>query len=229
MSEKKNLSVIILEILKKHSSEEKRLKKSDIIRLLKEEYGRESDPRTVNSSLLSLIELGYPIGANISKRYGTRSEWYLKKTLSDAEVNAVMLGIKTSEYILPEEKEALADKIKELFLTSSYGEKVLASQNCKSTVNNTYTLLFAIYKAIEDGYMLSFSILNYKTESRKHFEEQNRRIVQYLLKPISIVEGGGRLYLFGELADTGIYRYFPLDRIYGLKQTTIPFDFKYIR
>ena len=209
--------------------EEKSLKKSDIIRILKEEYGRESDPRTVNSSVLSLIELGYPIVTNISKKYGTRSEWYLKKTLSDEEVSAVLLGLRTSEYISPEEKEALSDKIKDFFLTSACGERIIASQCCKSSIDNTFSLLVAIYKAIKDSNMLSFSVINYKTETRKHFEEQGRRIVQYLLKPINVVEGGGRLYLFGELADTGIYRFFPIEKLYDLKQTNVPFDKKNVR
>jgi predicted DNA-binding transcriptional regulator YafY len=72
--------------------------------------------------------------------------------------------------------------------------------------------------------MLLFSVLDFISDNRRHFNELNGQVREYLVKPIKIVASYGILYLFCELGDTQIYRFFPIHRLTNLRSANIKFE-----
>ncbi|MBR2474771.1 MAG: WYL domain-containing protein [Clostridia bacterium] len=231
MSEKKNVSFYALEILKKYSSMEKRLTKSKITRLISDEYGMDFDQRTVKVALEALVSLGYPIKYTSVFKDETehKSQWYIEKPFSKEESGALLLAISSSSLITPDIKEALKRKLNDYLIGYEFVEGIKFNEPDDKSENKYLWSINVIYNAINNLKMLSFSILSYFYDEYKRFEEQNGRVKEYLVKPISVVCYDGSLYLFGELGDTENYRYFNIRKLYDLKETDVSFESKPIK
>ena len=83
-------------------------------------------------------------------------------------------------------------------------------------------MLFSIQKSINEKKMVTFSLTVYARGGRLRLErDENGRVKEYLVYPLSIVCSEGRYWLLGGIGDTGTIRYFPIDLIYGLSVTDI--------
>lgn len=226
MNVKKDLSFDILHLLRKHSSKDKRLTKADIVKLLRSDFGIECDRRTVGSSLDSLVCRGYRISYDTKlkgERYH-RTNWYIEPMLSSDEASLLLLSLECCPTVTPSAQSTIEKALEYSASLPENVPKISCAPKNPSLVRELYGNIKGIYEAIKQEFMVSFSIIEYVEDSRVHFEEDLGRVKEFLVKPIGVLKCESGFYLFGELGDTGIYRYFPLSRIYALKITDVTFS-----
>ena len=93
---KKNLNMLILQILREHTDEEHSLTQQEIIRILEQNYGMECDRRSVKNNVLSLTELEEECGYEISMDKGYK---LLSREFDDAELRILIDSVLFSKSI----------------------------------------------------------------------------------------------------------------------------------
>ena len=224
---KKN-AFYILEILKTKSGAEKRLTGSDILRLLEKEYGVKIDRNTLKG-LLDLIaecidKVHYSEKTRETKN-GTeiiKTDWYIDKEI-DAESSfiiyeSLLMNQRASSEIL----NAVKDKLQAFTEENELFDGIIGAFCEKRRINTEKEVLFSIQKAIKEKRMVLFSLTVYARSGRLRLErDENGRVKEYLVYPLSVVCSDGRYSLLGGIGDTGMLRYFPMELIYGLTVTDI--------
>lgn len=222
MTEKKNLAYFVRRVLKDHTDREQTLTKNKIAEYLLLEYGRRCDLRSISSALDWLIKIGEPIKFRTVNYNGKekKTDWHLVSSV-DSEAQALTaLSLITSQYVSSDE----AKKISSSLSGNTPQLNILKNENGINDSKTVLESLFAINNAISDNYMLLFSFFDYTTDGRKHFNELNGQVREYLVKPIKVIASYGTIYLFCELGDTQIYRFFPIHRLTNLRNANIKFE-----
>ena len=228
MSEKKNIAFYILEILRNYSSAENRLSKGEICKLLKDNYARKCDLRTVKAGLDSLLNLGYDIKYRTIERRSENgvihTDWYMDKLFTKEESMAIILSLKSNTALT---ENRIADIQKKLFpmLTEPEIAEIIAYPKsehlCDENITDTVDI---IYRAVKEQVMLSFSVIEHRLNGKISFEKNSSgQVKEYLFKPYRVACYGGKVNLYGEIGDTGAKRYFPIERLYMPRLTDITF------
>ncbi len=225
MCQKKNLGILILDILRRYSSEANPLTKGDIAKHLLCDYGREADQRTVLSTLEQLISHDNRISFNNKKRGSKvfKHSFFLKSEIDQAMTELAALSLISSRLLKNDE----IDSVLHVFPCSTdalpYVKEIQRFSRSELGVNEINNILIVIFKAIKDNNMLNFALLDFISDEKNHFIEYENTVKRYLCAPIKVVSSYGRLWLFAELGDTGVFRYFPVDMLCDIRKTEIRF------
>ena len=122
---KKLISVFILETLKRYSDENNRLKQSQIIDHLRNDYDMIVDRKTVQRNLLDLISCGkFDIGytevtrkkqnSPESEEYSMLKDIYMQQPISDGELRLLIDSVLFSQSIPSKQAEDLIERLKGL-------------------------------------------------------------------------------------------------------------------
>ncbi len=218
----------ILKILREKSGREERLGQCDILRYLKEDHGIEIDRNTLRSSLELLSECLEEVRFEEKQRRtkdGTetlKTGWYAEKEIEEADSYVIHESLLMNRRISEEKRNAIKKRLSKLSYESKL-HKLTVGESCKDrshdTEKETLTLLS---KAIEEKKMVLFSVTVYAHGGRLRLErDENGRVKEYLVCPLSIVCSDCRYMLLGGMGDTGILRYFSTELMYGLEITDI--------
>ena len=222
MSEKKNLAYFVRRVLEDHTDCENTLTKNKIAEYLLLEYGRRCDLRSISAALDWLIKIGLPIKYRSINYKGKekKTDWQILSSQDSENSMLTILSFITSRYISEDE----AKKIFCSFFDNTPELNIIKNENGIYDSKEILKSLFAINNAINDNNMLLFSIFDFVADNRKHFNELNGQVREYLVKPIKVIASYGILYLFCELGDTQIYRFFPIHRLTNLRSANIKFE-----
>ena len=184
---KKELNILILEILREYTDEDHSLTQQEIIRLLKECYGAECDRRSVKSNILSLKDLGY----DISMEKGYR---LLSREFDDAELRMLIDSVLFSKSISSRQAKGLIDKLRG-FSSKYFDAKVSHVSNLPEIgrTDNKQVMysLDTINDAISAKKKISFIFNEIGTDFKLHPVSNEPRVAT----PIQIVANNGRFYL----------------------------------
>ncbi len=228
MKKLKKNDFYILEILKTKSGAEKRLTASDILRLLESEYGVKIDRNTLKV-LLNLIaecvDRVHYSEKTRETRNGTeilRTDWYIDREI-DAESSFIIYeSLLMNERLSNDRLSTVKDKLKGVTEDDLLLDGLIRGFCEKKSMNSEKEVLFSIQKAIKEKQMVLFSLTVYARGERLRLErDENGRVKEYLVYPLSVVCSDGRYFLLGGMGDTGTLRYFPIELIYGLTLTDI--------
>lgn len=223
MSEKRNVAFYILNVLRKHSSEDNRLTKNKIKELLKSDYGRDCDLKTIRTSLQALIEMGFDVRYETKSSRDCKTNWYIERLFNEKETEAIMLSLYSCPSIERTELNEIVQKLEPYLCGGNRWKSVSADcSDCQRTPSAR--VIDTVFEAIGSCKMVNFPLVTHRFKSKPTFERDMMGFVRdYLVKPIGIYCLNARLYLYGEIGDTGRYRFFPIDRIYEPKITDIAF------
>ena len=101
---KKNLNLLILEVLKDYSDEEHALTQQRVLQLLKENYGVVCDRRSVRNNIDCLIECGFDIDTEKGYRL-------MSRTFDDAELQMLINSVVFSKFLTKAQAKQLIDKL----------------------------------------------------------------------------------------------------------------------
>lgn len=186
---KKQLILLILEVLRVYSDENHKLSMQDIIRHLKSSYDISCDWRTVKSNILTLMDCGYDVEND--------DGYYLaSREFEDAELRLLIDGVLCSRTISEKESKLLIEKLKGL--GNSYFEAKVSHVCCNKDMPHldSKQLIYtvdALNDAIDQEKKIEFIYNQYETD----FEMHPRRKEKYIVNPYQIVVNLGKYYLVG--------------------------------
>ena len=224
--------IIILtnEILKKYSSEQKRLSQAEISRLLELEYGFKCDRKALGRALELLSESDKSVRfterrrGSGSREYTVKTEWYAEKVFSAEETDALILSLLKSGEASPDIISGLIAKISGLGITDLDTAFINPSHQ-KTQISAETENLKTVIGGIRDKRMLTFSVIeNENAEKPRLIRNEVGKVEEYLVKPIDVVVSDGRLYLFGEIGDSERYSYFSISKLYLPQITDISYE-----
>lgn len=230
--DKKMIPLDILEILKRHSDENHRLKQKDILEYLKDEYYMDIDKKAVASNLERLIEeyddvINYDEIETKSKATAsqkkknkikddtsiTKTNFYIEHDFDESELRLLIDSLLFSKYIPFSQCKKLIEKIKNLasehFISKTDHITKLSDMAPKPIDKVEYNVNMidtAIHEKRKIRFNYSTLNINKKYELRK---DKDGKIQEYLCTPFEMVVTNSRYYLICNMEghdDVGIYR-----------------------
>ncbi len=203
-SGKKNLNMLILNILKEYTDEDHRLMQKDIITILARDYQVDIDRRSVKNNILSLIEMGYDV--NIENGY------YLEeREFEDAELRLLIDSVLFSKTLPASQAKKLIKKL-ESFGNKYFDAKVshVSTTPALARTENKNVLysVNAINDAIDKKRKITFRYLKYGEDFKLH--DMGR---EYLVNPYQMVAANGHYYLLGNYDKYDDVSYYRIDKM----------------
>ena len=224
------MEIYVCEILKRHSSSQKRLSGADIVRLLESEFGIVCDRKTVHRALESLtstlknIKYTENLRGKAGKQYSVRSEWYFESYFSVKEMQEISISILKNDNLEPDQRANLLSKLQN-FASLPFDANVITACTIRERKINFTETIIILADAINARKMVSFSIVEAIVNDKKRMlRDRYGNVRQYLVKPLDIISVMGEVRLFGELGDTGCYVYFDISELYCLEISDIEFE-----
>jgi predicted DNA-binding transcriptional regulator YafY len=231
-----------LEILKKYTDADHRLTQTQIAELLQQEYGMEVDRRTVKRNLMELIELGYEIESQETKRMvrnsktgeieesNILSDFYLVRDFSNAELRLLIDSLLFSRHLPYSQCKELIQKLERL--SNKYFKSRMAyiftMPEDKTDNRQVFYNIDIIDEAIEKGKKISFKYLDYGADKKQHVKcrrDGSERV--YIINPYQMAAKDGRYYLicnYDKYNDISNYRVDRITDIEMLDEKVKPFE-----
>ena len=213
MSGKKLTILAILEILRRYTDADHRLRQSEIIDLLGRDYDMTATRKTVRENLALLQDMGYPLECS--------NGWYYEHKFSEAELDLLIHGLLFNSYIPPVQSREMIEKLKSL-ASEHYKPRTFYDRSNPSNPQFLYTLEI-VQDAIEKEKKIEFQYAHYDVDKRLHPRldaQWEPRI--YCVSPYRIAMANGRYYLIGNMARHDDITHFRLDRIIECRETESP-------
>lgn len=221
--DKKMIIMDILDILKRHSDGNHRLKQDDILKYLQNEYLMEVDRRAVANNLDRLIEEDeYDINYTESVR-GTgknrnvmKTDFYINHEFDESELRLIIDSLLFSKYIPNSQCKNLIKKIESL-ASEHFTNKVRHIKTLPDTMTRNaeiFTTIEVIDEALEKGKKIKFNYCSYNLDKKLIVKKNEKGVAkEYIVTPIQMVATNSRYYLLCHMSgkdNIGIYR---MDRI----------------
>lgn len=206
---KKKLNMLILEILKEYSGEDKPIRQKEIKKKIEELYGLECDRRTVKNNIDSLIDMGYEI--DYDKGYRLKG-----REFDDSELRILIDLVLFSKTIPKHEVKNLVDKLKGLsnqdFSKNTSRARILPVMDIPIK-NQAIYALNEINLAIADKHKIEFIYNDVGTDFKLH----PKRNKPDKVSPYEIVINNGRFYLICNYEKHDNIAHIRIDRMTNIK------------
>ena len=209
---KKLLILVILEILRRHTDADHRLRQADIIKRLESEYELTATRKSVRANLTELQAAGYPI------EYG--GGWYYDHEFCEAELNLLVDSLMYNPSIPYRQCRELIEKIRDLG-GEHYRPMRATSANRPANPQFLYTL-DTLHEAIDKNRRVTFQYSLYDVDKQIHVRMDGDAPKVYDVNPYRVVLSGGRYYLICNVDKYDMVTHFRLDRIVEIKLTDFP-------
>jgi len=205
---KKEVTLLALEVLKKHTNINNTLKLKQIKELIKkeyEEYGYNIEDKALRDSLNRLIDLGYRIcwdkETEVREKDGeiriNRSGWYYEHEFSDAELQFLVDSVVFSKYIPKNVRKEIIGKLEDLSCKHFKHGRVLPLSDPRDE-HLLFTALEVVNEAIDKRRKISFYINGYGEDKKLHpFIDKDKPVVS----PYRIAIKNERYYLICAYGD----------------------------
>lgn len=219
-AEKRKLLILsVLDILKKHTDADHRLRQQQIIDCLLQNYGLHVTRKSLRAELADLQEAGYPVVFH--------KGWYYEHEFSRDELDLVIDSVLCSARLTDEQRAALLGKL--AALGGEWYEPPTALREEKAADTELLDTLHMLQTAIREGQMVSFRCGSYDVDKKLHPvpDSATGKPKQYRVSPCSVETAGGRYYLIGCPEDSDEAVPFRVDRILAvrmLKRESRPAD-----
>ncbi len=210
MGKDKRLVVLyILDILRNKSSENQRLQREEILKILKDEYEVACSLRSLHTYLNMLQADGYPIRI---EKVGCYYEMKPQK-FTDAELRMMIDGVLFSRNISQTQAKGLIERLLSAGSHSfkKRGQRFLVHCKNMSYSDNEQTLenVSVVQKAIAQGKKISFHYNTYDTEFNFHPKKEEL----YTFSPYEMIVSQGRYYIVGNMEPHDNVGHCRLDRM----------------
>lgn len=186
-SPKKLLILRILEILEKYSDGDHKLKHSEILRILKSEYGIICERKAIARNIKVLDESGYEIRSDKAGVY------LVERTFDQSEIRYLIDSVLFNQYIPSNQAKDLIEKLKReggiSFKKFKTNIKSFENENLNglSYFNNIDLLTLAI----EKGVKVDFYYLAYKIDKKLYNKSEKKNVIN----PYQLLFKNGKYYL----------------------------------
>ncbi len=212
---KKGLALCVLEVLRRHSSQERPMTMAQIEDGLRSEFGMQAGRNAVARNLSLLRELGYDIG----KGPGGKGV-YLEPVFSDGELRVLIDSVLLSRYIPSDEARVLIGKLQGMgrpgFSDGLRGVQAVDKWN-RTHNRDFFERMEALTRAIAAHVQVRFQYGHVGTDGQLHDDGRMRQA-----HPLALICAQGQYYLLACYEGAQEVRHFRVDHISGLAATELP-------
>ena len=215
MNHNKKLSVLaVYLVLKKYSDENHPLRTSEIISLLKEEFGIDIERRTLYSDLQILRDLNIEVSDYSEKQKG----YYLvERQLELAEVLLLCNVVHASHFVPSKHSNDLIEKLLETqseYIQQQYKHAVYM-ENLRKKENMEFFLNFqTLFEAIDEKVCIEFDYMRYNHNK----ELVKKRDKKYQLHPYYLVYMHDKAYLIGKNEKYHEFSHYRVDKMMNIEK-----------
>ncbi|OQC12843.1 MAG: hypothetical protein BWX72_01832 [Firmicutes bacterium ADurb.Bin080] len=186
-SPKKLIILRILEILEKYSDGDHKLKHSEILRILKREYGIECERKAIARNISILDNAGYEIRSESSGVY------LVERKFDTSEIRYLIDSVLFNQYIPSNQAKDLIDKLKLEGGISfkNFKTNIKSFENENLSGQSYFPNIDFLSLAIEKGVKVEFYYLAYKTDKRLYNKSDKKNVVN----PYQLLFKNGKYYL----------------------------------
>lgn len=203
----------ILEILKKYTDEDHRVRQQDIIDLVEKETGKTYVRKSIRKNLDDLVEAGYPVCFD--------KGWYYEHDFCPAELNLLVDILRTAPGITAAQRDEMIRKVSLLG-----GSWYAANQDNSQLRPANPQFLFSLdvlHEAIAGEKKVLFYYGNYDIDKKLHYRcREDGTPREYLVNPYDILTTNGRYYLLGNVDKYDNISHFRVERIMDIQLTEEP-------
>lgn len=209
----KQTGFAILEVLKKYSDENHRLRQQQIIDLVEKETGLVHARKSIRKDLRELIDAGYPLHFD--------KGWYYEHEFCPAELNLIIDSLRTSAGITASQRDELIRKIS--LLGGDWYAKDETNKQLRPTNPQFLYALDILHEAIGNGTKVTFFYGNYGIDKQLHYRcRDDGKPRDYLINPYHILTTNGRYYLICNVDKYDTIAHFRVERIMDIQSTDMP-------
>ena len=218
----------IAELLYKQTDETHMLSAAQINRILNEQYGLASNPRTIQEDIRFLREAGMGIETVRS----TQNRYYVSHRLFELpELQLLIDAVESSRFVTEKKSKVLTDKLL-TFAGASGAEQLrhhfVTDPDRKPANEQIYYIMDALNDAINSKCKVSFFYFEYDGKKRRKLKNDGE---PYVLSPYTLTWNGDFYYVVGFSDKHGKIATFRVDRIYEvpiiLEEKAVPKPKKY--
>ncbi len=207
---KKNLNILILQLLEKYTDENNSIMQKDLVRLLNQEHGIEVDRKTIKNNIEALKELDYEVE--------TDKDGYklLTRKFDDAELRVLIDSVLYSKSISKKQGREIIGKLKNM--SSKYFSPKVSHAINITDLNHTASknVMYAvneINEAINADKMISFRYNKHNTQ----FKLVPKNDILYLVSPYQMAVCNGFYYLIGNYNKYNNISHYRIDKMSEVK------------
>lgn len=208
-NEAKLRPLYLAKILYERTVEDHYLTTTQLIKILKEEYGISSHRQTIKTDIDVLIKFGMEIQEvkSTQNRYNAFGHKF-----DQAELKVLIDAVESSKFITQSKSDILVEKI--VKLTSKHRAKELKRSisvegRIKPGNEKAYFIVETINEAINKGKKISFDCFRYNVKKEKIL----KRDEPYVITPLHLVWNGDYYYMIGVYDYQNRLGTFRVDRI----------------
>jgi predicted DNA-binding transcriptional regulator YafY len=209
---KKTLLLNILEILKKYTDQDHRLRQQEIINILERDYGMAAERKAVRRNLTNLMEMGYDINYD--------SGWYINRDFEDSEIRMLIDSLLFSKHIPYSQCRMLIEKLKRLS-SIHFSARVSHIRSLPEETLENRQLFYTIDvldEAISQRKQVAFIYNQYGIDKKMH----PRRETKYVVNPYQIAATNDRYYLICNYDKYDSVSHYRLDRMTDIEMLPTP-------
>ena len=204
----KQTGYAVLELLKRCTDENHRLKQVEIVALLEETTGVAHARKSIHKDLKELQDAGYPVRLH----HG----WYYEHEFCPAELNLLIDMLRCTSGITSAQRDELICKISKLG-GEWYATQELGSQLQPANPQFLYTL-DVLHEAIAKGKQVTFFYGNYGVDKLLHQRcRADGQPRDYLINPYYVLTTNGRYYLLCNVDKYDTIAHFRIERIMDIQ------------
>lgn len=206
---KKLLILAVLEVLRTHTGDHRRMLQADIVQALADDYGISATRKTVRQNLTVLQEAGYPIEYE--------KGWYYEHPFCCAEVNVLVDSVKYNPAIPVKQANDLIRRIREFGDICSAAP--YAYQGISKPQNPEFMYTYDILcEAIETRRRVAFCYGDFDVDKKLHPRiDDSGEHKLYIVSPYRIIQANGRTYLVCNIDKYDELTHFRVDRMMGIR------------
>lgn len=211
---KKLLILNILDILRRYTDADHRLSQKDIVDILKNEYGMETDRKSIRRNILNLMDCGYDIeyseairmvpvkdketGETKLEESYIWSDFYLEREFTDSELRLLIDSLLFSKHIPYSQCKELVEKLEGLS-NQYFKSRVKYIRTLPENAPENRQLFYTIEildEAIAKKKQVAFCYNRYGTDKKLHPAlDEAGKPKEYVVNPYQMAAANGRYYL----------------------------------
>ena len=208
VSSHRSLVLSLLTLLKTHTDEDHRLIQSDILEILRQEYGLSPTRKTLRNNLEELQQAGFPIIYS--------DGWYYEHEMTFAELDLLVDSIHNVDGLPTSQRAGLLEKLRKLS-SKWYDNPIEYSQLRPWNAELMYTL-DVLHRAITTDCQVTFNYCNYDVDKKLHPRPDDQgHPKEYLINPYRVASANGRYYLICNVQKYPGITHFRVDRITNIR------------
>ena len=211
VTEKKKIMILsLLRILREESDEQHRLHQTDMVRLIQDTTGLQTERGSIRRSLTTLQEAGFPVIYD----HG----WYYEHEFTEVELNLIIDSLLYNPVVPSNQCREIMEKL--TGLGSQYYIPAQLQQWTKPYNPEFLHVLDTVHRALEERRQICFRYGSFDVDKKLHMRSNAQGQPRvFVVNPYRVIQSSGKFYLIANTEGHEGLSHYRLDRIQRVEMT----------